>query len=46
MASRYNRLPRPALVLVEAGRRALASRRERPADLLATEIPSPEWSLG
>lgn len=45
MASRYNRLPRPALVLVEDGRRAVASRREHPADLLAAEVPSPEWSL-
>ncbi|MEB3238370.1 MAG: diaminopimelate decarboxylase [Candidatus Sericytochromatia bacterium] len=44
MASRYNRLPRPPLVLVAGGRRAIASRREVSADLMATEAAHPEWS--
>ncbi|MEB3300069.1 MAG: diaminopimelate decarboxylase [Candidatus Sericytochromatia bacterium] len=43
MASRYNRLPRPPLVLVDNGRVAVASRRETEADLSATESPRPDW---
>lgn len=42
MASNYNRLPRPALVLVEEGRSSLAVRRQTYDDLLLGDEP-PEW---
>lgn len=39
MASNYNRLPRPAAVLVADGRSRLILRRETDADLLARDLP-------
>jgi len=38
MASNYNRLPRPAMVLVDAGKHRLSVRRESFDDLLAREV--------
>ena len=38
MASNYNRLPRPALVLVEGGKARLAVRRQTVEDLLACDL--------
>jgi diaminopimelate decarboxylase len=38
MASNYNRLPRPAMVLVDAGRDRLSVRRESFDDLIAREL--------
>lgn len=38
MSSNYNRLPRPAMVLVDAGRHRLSVRRESYDDLLAREL--------
>jgi len=38
MASNYNRLPRPAMVLVKDGRARLSVRRETYDDLIAREI--------
>jgi diaminopimelate decarboxylase len=39
MASNYNRLPRPAMVLVGDGRADVIVRRERLDDLLANDVP-------
>jgi diaminopimelate decarboxylase len=41
MASNYNRLPRPAVVLVREGRAELIGRRETYADLLRLEVVPP-----
>ncbi len=41
MASNYNRLPRPAMVLVGDGRADLIVRRETVADVLARDLPLP-----
>jgi len=38
MASNYNRLPRPAMVLVDAGKHRLSVRRESFDDLMAREV--------
>lgn len=38
MASNYNRLPRPAVVMLAEGRSYLAVRRETPADLVALDV--------
>ncbi len=38
MASNYNRIPRPAAVLVEGGRAELVQRRERPDELLRYDV--------
>jgi len=39
MASAYNGFPRPAVVMVEDGRRHLIQRRETIHDLLARDLP-------
>ena len=39
MASNYNRLPRPAMVLVADGRANLLVRRETPEDLVSHDVP-------
>ena len=39
MASTYNLAPRPAVVLVAAGRARLIQRRETEDDLLARDVP-------
>jgi diaminopimelate decarboxylase len=46
MASTYNRVPRPPLVLVDEGRVRLAQRRETYADLLALEADEPVNDVG
>ncbi len=38
MASNYNRIPRPAAVLVQGGRAELVQRRERPDELLRYDV--------
>ena len=38
MASNYNRLPKPPIVMLSDGRDYLAVRRESPEDLLALEV--------
>lgn len=38
MASNYNRIPRPAVVMLAGGEDRLAIRRERPEDLVALEV--------
>jgi diaminopimelate decarboxylase len=38
MASNYNRIPRPAAVLVADGRAELVQRRERPDELLRYDV--------
>jgi diaminopimelate decarboxylase len=38
MASNYNRIPRPATVLVGDGRAELVQRRERPDELLRYDV--------
>lgn len=42
MASNYNRVGRPAIVLVSAGRAGLIARREQPQDLLRLD-EMPDW---
>jgi len=41
MASNYNRLPRPAMVLVGDGRTDMLVRRETPDDVLSHDVPLP-----
>ena len=38
MASNYNRIPRPAVVMLAGGEDRLAIRRELPEDLVALEV--------
>ena len=38
MASHYNRVPKPAVVMLRGGEAYLAVRRETPADLLAFDL--------
>jgi diaminopimelate decarboxylase len=38
MASNYNRIPRPPVVMLSGGEDYLAVRRETPADLVALEV--------
>ncbi|CAI8359802.1 MAG: Diaminopimelate decarboxylase [Cyanobium sp. ARS6] len=38
MSSNYNRIPRPAAVLVHAGDAELVQRREQPEDLLRYDL--------
>ena len=38
MSSNYNRIPRPAAVLVQAGEAELVQRREQPEDLLRYDL--------
>lgn len=44
MASNYNSRPRPAEVLVDDGRFALITERERYEDMVAREVTDVEWS--
>jgi diaminopimelate decarboxylase len=46
MASNYNRLPRPAVVLVEGGIARLIVRRESLDDLLRRDVPLSDASSG
>ncbi len=41
MASNYNRIPRPPIVLLKDGTHSLAVRRETPADLIALDVSEP-----
>jgi diaminopimelate decarboxylase len=43
MASNYNSRPRPAEVLVDDGRFAVITERERYEDLVAREVADPKW---
>ena len=43
MASNYNAVPRPAVVLAKDGKAELIQRRETYADLLSRDMPLPRW---
>jgi diaminopimelate decarboxylase len=45
MASNYNARPRPAEVLVDEQRWSVITRRESYADLVRTEVHTPEWRV-